>query len=110
VLHRTCWFTQVSLGQGGVAAAGAHTSHGTTSPATTLLALERTIQERREALAAGPAAPDEKPSWTAKLLSNPELLCKKVWAAGGANGHAHCVIWVFPNPMLQRVSVLGIGT
>lgn len=78
VPHRTCWFTQVSLGEGGVAAAGAHTSHGTTSPATTLLALERTIQERREALAAGPAAPDEKPSWTAKLLTNPELLCKKV--------------------------------
>jgi hypothetical protein len=68
----------VSLGEGGVAAAGAHTSHGTTSPTTTLLALDRTIQERREALAAGPAAPDEKPSWTAKLLTNPELLCKKV--------------------------------
>lgn len=76
---RTCWFKEVQLGEGegadgGVRQQGAHDSPACV-PRTTLYALERTIAERREALAQ-PA--EGKPSWTARLLSNPELLCKKI--------------------------------
>lgn len=39
----------------------------------------------------GPVCPttEEKPSWTSKLLSNQELLCKKV--GGASMRHAECV-------------------
>ncbi|PNH00612.1 Histidine biosynthesis bifunctional protein hisIE, chloroplastic, partial [Tetrabaena socialis] len=84
---RSCWFTQVQLqpeavgeGEGaGVASGGAH-DQAAHVPRTTLLALERTIALRREAL----AQPTEgKPSWTARLLTNPELLCKKIREEAG---------------------------
>lgn len=60
--------------------AGDHHSRGY-SPMTTLYALERTIQQRREAAAV--AQPGDKPSWTAKLIANPELCCKKVREEAG---------------------------
>uniref|UniRef100_A0A7S0RZ92 Phosphoribosyl-AMP cyclohydrolase domain-containing protein n=1 Tax=Chlamydomonas leiostraca TaxID=1034604 RepID=A0A7S0RZ92_9CHLO len=77
---RTCWFSEASLDAGHhVHTEGEHT-HSDHVPMTTLLALERTIQQRRDAL----AQPTEgKPSWTARLLSNPELLCKKVREEAG---------------------------
>ncbi|KAL6755302.1 hypothetical protein V8C86DRAFT_1790739 [Haematococcus lacustris] len=50
-------------------------------PASTLWALERIIEDRRQALAA--QQPGDKPSWTAKLLSDPQLLCRKVREEAG---------------------------
>lgn len=44
-------------------------------PRTTLLALEETIAERRRAAESGAG---DKPSWTAKLIQDPELCCKKI--------------------------------
>lgn len=78
---KTCWFQEVSLdaGSGAVASEGAH-DHAGHVPRTTLFALEDTIAQRRAAL----AQPQEgKPSWTARLLSNPELLCKKIREEAG---------------------------
>lgn len=49
---------------------------------TTLFALERIIQERRVAMEQNAEA-GGKPSWTAKLLSNPELCCKKIREEAG---------------------------
>ncbi|EFJ49686.1 hypothetical protein VOLCADRAFT_59102 [Volvox carteri f. nagariensis] len=49
-------------------------------PRTTLLALEQTIAQRREALSRPLGT---KPSWTTRLLSNPELLCKKIREEAG---------------------------
>jgi phosphoribosyl-AMP cyclohydrolase / phosphoribosyl-ATP pyrophosphohydrolase len=77
----TCYFTQVALPEGGaVTEAGSHHSQEN-SPMTTLYALERIIKQRREA--AKTVAPGEKPSWTAKLINNPELCCKKVREEAG---------------------------
>lgn len=77
---RTCWFSEASLeGGGGVKEEGHHDHHAHV-PRTTLLALERTIQERREVME---AQSEIKPSWTSKLLSNPELLCKKIREEAG---------------------------
>lgn len=45
---RTCWFTEAAVGDGGaVSSCGQHEAHHEHSPATTLLALERTIAQRR---------------------------------------------------------------
>jgi phosphoribosyl-ATP pyrophosphohydrolase/phosphoribosyl-AMP cyclohydrolase len=77
----TCYFTQIALPKGGaVEEAGNHHSQDN-SPMTTLFALERTIKQRREASVT--VAPGEKPSWTAKLINNPELCCKKVREEAG---------------------------
>ena len=77
----TSYFTQISLPkEGAVEEEGDHHSRNN-SPMTTLYALERTIKQRREAAAT--VAPGEKPSWTAKLLNNPELCCKKVREEAG---------------------------
>jgi phosphoribosyl-ATP pyrophosphohydrolase/phosphoribosyl-AMP cyclohydrolase len=77
----TCYFTQIALPEGGaVEEAGNHHSQDN-SPMTTLYALERTIKQRREA--SKTVAPGEKPSWTAKLINNPELCCKKVREEAG---------------------------
>lgn len=79
---RTCWFTEAEVGaDGGVSSCGKHEHHAAHSPATTLYALERTIQQRREEM--GHEKEGAKPSWTARLLSNPELLCKKVREEAG---------------------------
>jgi phosphoribosyl-AMP cyclohydrolase / phosphoribosyl-ATP pyrophosphohydrolase len=52
------------------------------APLPTLLALERTIAQRAkeasEAASASTSSTSKKPSWTAKLLADPELLCSKV--------------------------------
>jgi phosphoribosyl-ATP pyrophosphohydrolase/phosphoribosyl-AMP cyclohydrolase len=73
----TCYFSKVSLGENGVSVSGSHESR-VDAPMTTLYALERTIEQRRlEGLK------QEKPSWTVKLLNNPELLCKKVREEAG---------------------------
>lgn len=84
---RTCWFSEAQLsgsdsgsdGQGHVHAQGSHDS-GDHVPRTTLLSLEHTIQQRRQVME---AKTEIKPSWTSKLLSNPELLCKKVREEAG---------------------------
>lgn len=76
---RTCWFSEVHLESSLVHQAGQH-DHADHVPATTLYALERTIQQRYLDLDIKPA-PGTKPSWTSKLLRNPELLCKKVGSA-----------------------------
>ncbi|GIL90535.1 hypothetical protein Vretifemale_18175 [Volvox reticuliferus] len=54
---------------------GTHT-HGDHVPRTTLQALEQTIAQRWEVLQR--PSDGSKPSWTARLLGNPELLCKKI--------------------------------
>ncbi|GBF97761.1 hypothetical protein Rsub_10186 [Raphidocelis subcapitata] len=80
---KTCWFAEAEVGaDGGVSSAGRHEHHADHSPATTLYALERTIAQRRAEM--GQQQPEgTKPSWTARLLSNPELLCKKVREEAG---------------------------
>lgn len=77
----TCYFTKISVqdsehGGLSVEVRGDHASTEN-SPMTTLYALERTINERKA------SASTEKPSWTAKLLNNPELCCKKVREEAG---------------------------
>lgn len=83
----TCYFSQAAVsrdaeGGGGVLrVAGGHESREH-APLTTLFALERTIAARRSAAEHG-AAPGAKPSWTARLIADPALCCKKVgWGAG----------------------------
>lgn len=75
----TCYFSQADAGSGALRTAGEHSSRAH-APMTTLHALERTIAQRRAEAEAGTA---DKPSWTAKLLANPELLCKKVREEAG---------------------------
>eukprot|EP00879_Flechtneria_rotunda_P011546 GHRR01012060.1.p1 GENE.GHRR01012060.1~~GHRR01012060.1.p1 ORF type:complete len:313 (+),score=84.63 GHRR01012060.1:374-1312(+) len=78
---RTCWFHEAKLKQDGqIAVEGAHQQHGDHAPLTTLMALEHTIQQRRIAIEQQTGG---KPSWTARLLSNPELLCQKVREEAG---------------------------
>ncbi|KAF6265463.1 hypothetical protein COO60DRAFT_1281356 [Scenedesmus sp. NREL 46B-D3] len=78
---RTCWFHEAAVtAEGGVQAEGDHKHHSSHAPLTTLLALEHTIQQRREAMQ---QQQEGKPSWTARLLANPELLCKKVREEAG---------------------------
>eukprot|EP00850_Spirogloea_muscicola_P010000 SM000057S18430 [mRNA] locus=s57:528624:533983:- [translate_table: standard] len=66
----TCYYTSVmDLIQNGASA-----TTNEAEPAMTLLqALEATIKHR-----AAEVRPDNKPSWTRKLLENPELLCSKI--------------------------------
>jgi phosphoribosyl-AMP cyclohydrolase / phosphoribosyl-ATP pyrophosphohydrolase len=82
----TCYFTQLAIGSdSGVSEAGDHHSRDA-SPMNTFYALERTIEQRRAAAAAagvGEQKPGEKPSWTARLLSDNTLLCKKVREEAG---------------------------
>lgn len=47
---RTCWFHEVSLSGDHVVSEGDHKHHGSHAPLTTLMALEHTIQQRREAM------------------------------------------------------------
>jgi hypothetical protein len=50
-IRRTCWFHEASVSaDGGVQAEGDHKHHDSHAPLTTLLALEHTIQQRREAM------------------------------------------------------------
>jgi len=76
---RTCWFQEAGIsGDGGVVAAGEH-SHATHTPRTTLLQLEATIAERRRQAEDA----ETKPSWTAKLINDPALCCKKIREEAG---------------------------
>lgn len=78
----TCYFSEFFLDdQGGLSQMGGYASRAS-SPMNTLFALERTIAQRR-AEAGVETEPGKKPSWTAKLLSNPELLCRKVREEAG---------------------------
>jgi phosphoribosyl-ATP pyrophosphohydrolase/phosphoribosyl-AMP cyclohydrolase len=95
---RTCWFTRAGVLPADDEASSVHDEgdcacHGAGAPLTTLLALERTIAERRreaeeaEAAASSSAStssePKKKPSWTARLLADETLLCKKVREEAG---------------------------
>jgi phosphoribosyl-ATP pyrophosphohydrolase/phosphoribosyl-AMP cyclohydrolase len=78
----TCYFQQVNLlekddGSLSVALSGEHTCMDN-APMTTLYGLQRTINQRKKE-----AGMTEKPSWTVKLLNNPELCCKKVREEAG---------------------------
>ncbi len=84
----TCYFKQIKMfekedGSLSVGVLGEHTSTGN-APMTTLYGLQRTIAQRK-----AEAGSTEKPSWTAKLLSNPELCCKKVREEAGELCQAH---------------------
>ncbi|KAK9829248.1 hypothetical protein WJX72_004747 [[Myrmecia] bisecta] len=77
---RTCWFSEAGLSTAGdVIEAGEHKSDDH-MPRTTLLALEHTITQRRQAMMQNTS---EKPSWTAKLAANPQLLCSKIREEAG---------------------------
>jgi len=52
----TCWFSEVALSDGKVVERGMHTSRSM-APATTLLALQRTIQQRKEDTSGTPGFP-----------------------------------------------------
>lgn len=75
----TCYFTQVSAAENETLVEAGSSTTREHSPMTTLFALERTVQQRRESA----AVPGTKPSWTAKLIADPELLCKKVREEAG---------------------------
>jgi len=67
----TCFYQRVD-GSDGLAEGGE--GLGPQAALSTLFQLEATIEERRTA----PIADGAKPSWTRKLLDDPELLCSKV--------------------------------
>jgi len=90
----TCYFQQINLVEGvdgsvSVRVAGEHTSTAN-APMTTLYGLQRTIAQRKAemGMAEGEGGP-AKPSWTAKLLGNPALCCKKVREEAGELCQAH---------------------
>lgn len=72
---QSCWFEEVTGSGAGVSTV----KNEGAIPRSTLLALEAIIAAR-EAEAGIPGA---KPSWTAKLLGNPELLASKVREEAG---------------------------
>ncbi|KAK9793172.1 hypothetical protein WJX73_004249 [Symbiochloris irregularis] len=77
----TCWFSQVGLTDNSSDGAASLEAVQTTQHAQpTLLALESTIRQRREQMSQNAGG---KPSWTARLLQNPELLCSKVREEAG---------------------------
>jgi phosphoribosyl-ATP pyrophosphohydrolase/phosphoribosyl-AMP cyclohydrolase len=74
----TCYYKRVD-GRDGAAAKVDGGRHAAEEALTTLYELEATIEARRvEAV-----ADDVKPSWTRRLLDNPELLCKKIREEAG---------------------------
>lgn len=86
----TCYFKQIKLfekedGSLSVGVLGEHTSTAN-APMATLYGLQRTIAQRKAEATSGST---EKPSWTAKLLGNPELCCKKVREEAGELCQAH---------------------
>ena len=96
---QTCYFTSVGLrvspsddakASSEIIETGTHTSREF-SPLSTLHSLERVIEQRRieneeikqENSTSGSESTKKKPSWTARLLSDPELLCRKVREEAG---------------------------
>lgn len=77
----TCYFQQADAASGELRTAGEH-SKRQHAPMTTLYALERTIAQRRAEAEAGTST-GGKPSWTARLLADPQLLCRKVREEAG---------------------------
>lgn len=87
----TCYFTSVAIqspeseesaSMSAIVETGSHTSREA-SPLATLHALERTIEQRKAEVAIAATAEKKRPSWTARLLSDPQLLCKKVKEEAG---------------------------
>nr|QKY15177.1 phosphoribosyl-ATP pyrophosphohydrolase/phosphoribosyl-AMP cyclohydrolase (hisIE) [Polytomella parva] len=86
---KTCYFEEVLIDSGSSPSDPPRVSQERVkksdvhAPLTTLYALEKTIRDRKQALedeTAGRSSPvpGAKPSWTAKLLGKPTLLCKKI--------------------------------
>lgn len=73
----TCWFAQVAPGDSSSGGSLRSVERMTASPLTTLHMLEDTIRDRQGAMASDQGT-TSKPSWTARLLSDPDLLCSKV--------------------------------
>lgn len=76
---RTCYFSEVDLSDAGLQEAGHHESRSN-MPASSLFALENIITQRIEHSSQNPGS---KPSWTAKLAGNQELLCSKIKEEAG---------------------------
>ena len=74
----TCYFSRVD-GEEGAAAVEGGGAHGHEEAMSTLYELEATIKARRD----DEIKEGDKPSWTRRLLDNPELLCKKVREEAG---------------------------
>lgn len=76
---RTCYFSEVDRTDSGLQEAGHHESRSN-MPASSLFALENIISQRIEQSSQNPGS---KPSWTAKLAGNQELLCSKIREEAG---------------------------
>jgi len=79
----SCWFSVAEVAKSGdedVASVAARAGDRSAAPLPTLLSLERTIAQRaaEAASANSNSEPAKPPSWTAKLLADPKLLCSKV--------------------------------
>ena len=74
----TCYYSRVD-GEDGAAFVDGGGAHGHEEAMTTLYELEATIKARR----ADVVKEGDKPSWTRRLLDDPELLCKKVREEAG---------------------------
>jgi phosphoribosyl-ATP pyrophosphohydrolase/phosphoribosyl-AMP cyclohydrolase len=75
----TCYYKRVDGSDGAAAGSENGGRHAAEEALTTLYELEATIEARRTDL----VRDDEKPSWTRRLLDNPELLCKKIREEAG---------------------------
>ena len=75
----TCYFSRVDGPDGAAAVDGGGTRDGEEEALSTLYELEATIARRRAEV----TKEGDKPSWTKRLLENPELLCSKVREEAG---------------------------
>lgn len=74
----TCYYKRVD-GEEGAASKEGGGRHLAEEALTTMYELEATIEARRVEV----VDEDKKPSWTRRLLDNPELLCKKIREEAG---------------------------
>jgi len=74
----TCYFTRVDGVAGAAALAGG--GQGAEGALSTLQELQETVRARA---LEPPAADGDKPSWTRRLLSDPQLLCSKLREEAG---------------------------
>lgn len=75
-LAPTCYFRRMSLDASGVARFSGGPSSRAEAALPSLQVLEETIASRRRAAQEG--AQGTRPSWTAKLLADPQLTCSKI--------------------------------
>eukprot|EP00210_Caulerpa_lentillifera_P006617 g6322.t1 len=77
----SCWFSEIRLENGDttVQELGSFSARDF-APKTTLYALEETIEKRKKA---DPVKGNGKPSWTVRLLEDPNLLCEKIREEAG---------------------------